>query len=348
MNSFDSSVPSTIVDQVLRPLGVVAAESMAPGMSGARVYQCRCSSGESLALKCWPAGTKRERVDEIHRVIRHARAAGCQLVPELISLPHTGRQASVVTSGGRHWDLIQWMPGTACEADATLEQIRNGAAAIAQFHHSVRALGVQHQPPPAVAARLRRLRELEDLVPRLLAAADTISGQDELPRSLKAAAGVVRSKWVGARARIARSLQQYANTPVPTHYVLRDIHRGHLLFADQIPSGLIDFDAVRIDTPAADLARWVGSFLVGRQANAPVWDAAMAGFHDVYSLNGESIIAIDPDFAAEIYFATTWISLVNWLDWILCQQRSFPPGPAAVSARICELTSVADHCESQH
>jgi Ser/Thr protein kinase RdoA (MazF antagonist) len=342
----DSSIPKPIVTQVLSPLGVVAAHPTSPGMSGASVYQCRRNAGDSLALKCWPIGTRRARIEEVHRVLRWSSQHGCSVVPELYSLPTADRSQTLYTHDDRHWDVMQWMPGEASGADASLDQIRSGAAAIAQFHESVRGLGVQHQPPPAVTARLRRLSELDTLVPELIAIAGRSLPDGELGWAMTEAARVVRSKWGGARSQIARSLHQYAAQNAPTQYVLRDIHRGHLLFTDQDPIGLIDFDSVRIDTPATDLARWVGSFLVGRQEVEIVWNAALAGFRDVYSLNGRSRIAIDRRLAVEICFATTWISLVNWLDWILCQQRSFPPGPALVASRVHELTRMADHCES--
>ena len=129
---------------------------------------------------------------------------------------------------------------------------------------------------------------------------------------------------------------------MPTQYVLRDVHRDHVLFTDQKPTGLIDFDAIRVDTPSTDLARWVGSFLDGRKETEMLWETALAGFYDVYSLNGKSKVAIDHRLAKDICFSTTWISLVNWLDWLLCQQRSFPPGPEFVAARVRELIRLAD------
>ena len=152
--------------------------------------------------------------------------------------------------------------------------------------------------------------------------------------------------WDGVRSRITRSLSQYANQNVRIQYVLRDIHREHILFSDHEPSGLIDFDAVRMDTSATDLARWVGSFsvLAGKSSDLEiekVWDAALAGFHDQNSLISGPQTEFNVAMARDLCFATTWISLGNWLVWLLCQQRAFPPGPKVVAARIRELTVAA-------
>jgi Ser/Thr protein kinase RdoA (MazF antagonist) len=338
----DATIPDAIVDAVLAPLGVVAARRMPPGMSGACVYQCHQPSGDSVALKRWPSGTRRVRVEEVHQVIQRASDDGCGIVPRLYAVPSANRPETVFTYQKAHWDIMEWVKGEAAAVDASLDHIQQGAAAIARFHASVHSLGVQFQSPPAVVARLRRLNELDALIPQLLEIARQQFSENELNRAISDAARMVQANWGEVRSQIARSLSQYADQHVPTQYVLRDVHREHVLFTDQNPTGLIDFDAVRVDTPATDLARWVGSFLDGRKEADMLWNAAMAGFCDVYSLNGGSTAAMDGRLAKEIHFASTWISLVNWLDWILFQHRSFPPGPKIVALRVRELIRLAD------
>src|SRR5205085_7730253 len=48
---------------------------------------------------------------------------------------------------------------------------------------------------------------------------------------------------------------------------IRDVHHEHVLFTGDQVTGLIDFGALRIDTPLTDVARLVGS-LVGDDAEA--------------------------------------------------------------------------------
>jgi Ser/Thr protein kinase RdoA (MazF antagonist) len=334
-----SDLPQVIVNGVLAPMGVVAAEAMPPGMSGARIFQCRLASGDLWALKRWPAGTTQTRVDEVHTVIHQSRSNRFVLVPTLHEIANSRR--TCFTHEHQHWDMMQWMPGTAATADAGLDQIRAGAEAIALFHASVRGLGVRHQVAPAVTSRLRRMDELAPHIRTALERSGKPQLAPELGESIQAASRLIRWKWDEAQGKIARSLRQYANRNVHTQYVLRDVHREHILFAGGQPTGMIDFDAVRVDSPATDLARWVGSFLGGHKDSESVWDAALAGFYAGNALNYRTEMEFDPNMAKDLCFATIWISVANWLVWLLCERRTFPPGPKQVAARIRELLGSA-------
>ncbi len=331
-------IPASIVRGVLEPQAVVAVQAMPAGMSGASVFQCRLDSGELRVLKRWPDGTRRSRVEEVHRVVRHAKANGFSLVPALH--PIAGPGQACLTHRQSHWELAQWMPGQAASRDATLDLVRLGASAIAQFHASVQDLGGQFQPAPAIQSRLKRLDHLATLVPAALST-DPIPCDPGLARPIQQATKLLRWKWDEVRDQIARSLSQYADRNVFTQYVLRDIHREHVLFTGQQSTGMIDFDAIRIDTPATDLARWVGSFQAGREDSDALWEAALAGFHDQNTFYQRPVSEIDPRMARDLCYATTWISVANWLVWLVVQRRRFPAGPQAVAARIHELVAVA-------
>ncbi len=338
-------------------MGVVSARAMPPGMSGASVFQCQLASGDLLALKRWPAGTGLARIRKVHQVVQHARNSGCELVPGIhpVAVGIGNSPQTAFSHQQSHWDLTQWMPGepashAAASDPATLDQVRSGAAVIARFHASVRSLGVRQQPPPAVLARLKRLSELDPLVPQAIdLAAPPASAQEISPalqRAIHEAGRLLHWKWNEVSRRIARSLSQYQFASVTIQYVLRDIHRDHILFSDRRPTGLIDFDAVRMDTPATDLARWVGSFAVepersSEMAIEKVWDAALAGFCQENPSNFHPQPDLHVALARDLCFATTWISLANWLVWLLCQQRAFPVGQDAVAGRIVELASTA-------
>ncbi len=159
---------------MLTPLSVVSVRPIPPGMSGASVFQCQLASGDFLALKCWPDRTGLERIKEVHQVMQRSKNSGCELVPTIHRVaPGTeDRPETVFSHQQNHWDLTQWMPGkpasVAASAQAMIDQVRSGAALIARFHASVRSLAAEHQPPPAVLARLKRLCELETLVPQAL------------------------------------------------------------------------------------------------------------------------------------------------------------------------------------
>lgn len=340
---FDPDLPSTIIRRVLHPLEIVSAQAMVPGMSGASVYQCQLATGQRLALKRWPDGTSRSRIEEVHRVMAQARQCGCQLVPSLTVIPGSSGSGTLFTVDQAHYELSQWMPGIPADADASLDAIRRGAAVIADFHRSIGSLGVIHQPPPAVQARLSRLKQLETKLPEALGSIERWPVPAEIASAINDAARLLRWNWDQARQRMTRSLGVYTDRPMSTQYVLRDVHRDHVLFDhDGVPTGLIDFDAVRVDTPATDLARWVGSFLDGRSDAESVWRSALAGFGQQNLFNdwGQSELN---DFAKALSFSTTWISLANWMVWVVCEERTFRSGGQIISRRISELVRLASH-----
>jgi Ser/Thr protein kinase RdoA (MazF antagonist) len=333
----DPQIPAAVA-RSMSSIGIASARPATPGLSGARVYQCQLPSGQLLALKVWPPGTPRDRVEEVHRVLLHSRAGGCLLVPQLCQWPRDGRdrEGTILTDASdEHWDLMHWMPGS--PAIAELDQIRSGAAAIAQFHASIRALDFRVQRPPAAISRLQRLQELQPWVPATLRLAASRKPAAELGEAVQLACQLIQWKWNEVALRITRSLTPYADRQLATQYVLRDVHREHLLFSDQRVTGLIDFDAVRVDTPMTDLARWAGSFLAGNHPAARVWEAALAGFRQEETLIRSAATECDPHLARELCLATLWISVMNWLVWILVEQRSFPLGPQTIATRLREL-----------
>ena len=280
----DGRVPSLVQRRLLRPYGILSAELLRPGLSGALIFRCRDGAGRLYALRRWPAGTRARRLAEIHHVVTVARQQGCHLVPRLfVAEPLDTANAHAppgenwqAESDGYRWDLSDWMPGNPLKIDATSEQIGLGCAAIASFHRAVEGLGERRGCPPAVIARIRRSSELNRQLPTLLRATASMGshlvlpqGNPELASAIGAALQLLRVHWTRVHAEIIRSMASYENIAVPVQYVLRDVHNEHLLFrSDQKtqlpettgPTGLIDFDAIRMDTPMTDLARWVGSF----------------------------------------------------------------------------------------
>ncbi len=334
----ERSIPAEINRRVLVPMGVTSAEPLPPGMSGAKVFRCQLPSGQLRLLKQWPPGTLPERVAEVDRVVTHSRENGCELTPRLFAIGPSGETCCLDQDAC--WQMMEWMPGEPLSADCDLGLIEQGAAAIARFHASVADLGLTSQPALAVSTRLRRARELTPLVAQIMA-----MGPDALLPVIdpQAAAAVFQArqlviwKWDEVAAKITRSLSMYASEPLTTQFVLRDIHRENALFLDGRPSGLIDFDAVRIDTPWTDLARWTGGFLGGLHDSDHVWDAAMAGFCRKHALNQGPEMEFGLHLAKDLCFATNWIGLANWLVWLLIEQRTFDAAPQLIAARIEEL-----------
>jgi Ser/Thr protein kinase RdoA (MazF antagonist) len=341
-------IPAQLVREVLDPMGVVAVQPLPPGMSGARVFRLGLRSGEFRLLKRWPPETPEDRIAEVDRIVTHSRDRGCVLTPQLYSMvPETlGETISAPKSkvGLTHrlisnacWQVIQWMPGQPLQESADLESIEIGAAAIAEFHRSVADLGSSTEPAAAIATRLRRAAELKPLVAQLMAMGPSAVlevSDPQLEAALFQARQLVIWKWDEVADTISRSLNQYVGEPLYNQFVLRDVHRENALFVEGRPTGLIDFDAVRFDTPWTDLARWAGSFLGGPHSPRKVWEASMAGFSRNHPLNQGPEMEFGGHLARDLSFATNWIGLANWLVWLVLERRSFAASAEAIASRI--------------
>lgn len=335
-------IPAAIVRDVLVPLAVTLVEPLPVGMSGALVYRCCLPSGEQRVLRRWPVGTDADRVAEVTRVMQHARAGGCEWIPHLFPVGEGG--VLIRSVDDCCWQLLEFMPGEPLPVDTDLESIRRGADAIARFHASTVDLGVIRQPAAAIGSRLKRSAQLRPWIDQIMAMGPqgviAATGHE-----LAAAAGEARQlliwHWDAVAAQIQHDLAGYLHEPLHTQFVLRDIHRENAFFVDGQPSGLIDCDAVRVDSPWTDLARWVGGFLGGPHPSEQVWEAAMLGFCRNHPLCAGPEIEFGLTLAKRICFATTWISLANWLVWLIVEGREFEAPAKVIASRIDGLRRLA-------
>ena len=128
-------------------------------------------------------------------------------------------------------------------------------------------------------------------------------------------------------------------------WVIRDCHREHVLFNDRgLVEGILDYDAIDFDSPAADLARWAGDF-----------DAAQSITRGATSEPGSPLAAavagyrrIRPFSQCECELAQTLIevnrvgSLANWLVWLIAENRQFAASAQQIQGRISHL--IASDC----
>lgn len=315
----------------------MSVAQMPPGMSGAMVFRCQAENGRVFALKAYPEATTSQRLAEVHRVWQFATVGGCRWLPAI---------DAVILADGRNWEASEWIAGTPATPDADESMIRKGARAIGDFHRCVVGLGASPIPAPAIMARLDRLKQLDSVLPAAIRAAQP-PPSSTVARAIDSASKLLALNWRSASLRLRSRLLEFAGVRIPCQYVLRDVHREHLLFNDAETTGIIDLDAVRVDTPIADLARWVGDFLVDRPGQADaLWRAALAGWSEKNVLL-TSLGALPDDvvlkFAQTLHAATTWISLANWVVWIQLERRQFHAADGVVAERILRLTrSVSD------
>ncbi len=358
-------IPEQVFNNWLRPLSLSDITVQPGGFSGAVVYHCRATQSDPFganewALKRWPNGTTGERVEQVHTVVNLARENGCRLLPRFAST--SGRRELIVVDS-TCWDLSQWMPGAPLSRQATLEEIADGAAAIASFHAAVRvnwasainrasATEFDRGVSKAIEDRIERLAKLNSELPTALEVPLPASIPDELATAIRIASDLLRNRWPEAAPQIANELNVWSDRRVYTQYILRDIHREHLLFdvasqglalGTRTPSGLIDFDAIRVDSPAVDLARWTASFFSPLNSISDRLAAAASGYRRICDLNNEQI-----QLAETFVHVSRWINLANWVVWIVLGSRLFVNSANEISLRISDLIEQLgerDHCE---
>ena len=357
-------IPREIRQRLLDPSRIGSVTALAPGMSGAKLF--RCEGDLTWVLRCWPKGTTPRRVREIHSVIGPASMA-CPLIPKYTIPKHTtpphDKQSFVIDSSGLIWELSNWMPGQPLPDDASTESIRAGARAIAQVHRALLRSGTWRRPSQAVEQRIERMEWMNQNLQRCLDANLTGRVHPAVETQVSAAQKRLRMRWPEAARTIAETLSPFRDRSLSQYYVLRDIHREHVLFTEGAVTGIIDFDAVRVDTPAVDLARWVTSFSEYRQNPLGAIDSVLAGYRDdptfpigSRAADGRRAESTDMAFGKTIADAETaefrtlvraiaesslWLSLANWVIWLVDESRQFP-NSQSVAERLSRLIESAD------
>ena len=295
------------------------------GFSGSLLWQVTAEAGE-FALRRWPTEhPTRERLTFIHAFQRHLRQSGLTFVP--VPLLSADR-SSYVEEDGHLWELETWMPGEADRASPPAgNRLAAAMMALARMHLAAAEMPGQARNgrSPGLAARLEQLRELR------------MGGIERI----EAAVANRRGAWDDAARRIITGFRQLSPqveqilaeaVPIqgPLFPCLRDIWREHVLFTGDEVTGIIDFGAARIETPAGDIARLVGSF-VGDNAGGR--RAALAAYESMRPLDG-----IQRELIGVFDTSGVLLSGINWLTWLYLEQREFEDA-GAVTRRLDEIGS---------
>lgn len=298
-----------------------------------------------FVLKAFAADVRLERARWVHRLTRSASAAGIGAVPVNRPLLEPGAGTVFADGSGRLWEMAQWRPGEPVERPSA-RQAQEALIVLARLHRAIADVNpdavdardarpaVAAGPPPAWERRRRALEAVAvhgwsaKVRPRGSAAATPLA---EAIAESRADAAAVLAGHDGTRL-----LGRLAGTPVPNmrlQPVLRDVWQAHLLFEGDSVSGLIDFHAAGLDTPATDLARLLGSWRppAGPPAGAgltTVWAEALGAYESIRPLSRQEHAVIDL-----LHVSGTVGALEHWFTWVLAEQREFQC-PAAVVGRV--------------
>jgi len=292
----------------------VQALENAGGWSGSRIWRVRDVAGYEWCLRRWPKEHPTvERLRFIHAVLLLV-----SFEMPLVAFPlRTKRGTTSVEQGEHQFEVTHWLPGTAdFHANPSHARLAAAVRVLARFHNLAKRYKWRIGPAPSIEDRQRRTKGMRE------------KGLAIIEQSIRTPLGnEIDNRAAGLLAAAGKALQRQslaeALTAAPELVLqpaIRDVHHDHLLFTGDEVTGLIDFGALRIDTPLADVARLVGS-LVGddREARECAFDA-YSSIRPLENAERQLIDVLDESGLV--------LGALNWLIWLYVEQRDMGPvGP---------------------
>jgi Ser/Thr protein kinase RdoA (MazF antagonist) len=298
------------------------------GFSGARLWRIEAGVG-AFCLRAWPPHETPQRAHYRHALTARARAHGLHFVPAVLPTLDGG---TAVEHAGRLWEVEEWLPGRADYHERPSRvRLEEACRALARLHGAWEGLAEPAPAPcPAVARRLECLREWRELLGtgwHPLTAADRA---DPL-RPLAERAWRLLARRAEA---VPGRLRPWAARPWRLQPCLCDLWHDHLLYEGERLTGLVDYGAVKVDHPAVDLARLLGSLVAD---DADGWSAGLEAYREVRPLAEDEV-----GLARALDETGTVLGVVNWLRWLYAERREFDDCAAAGR----RLTALVERVES--
>jgi homoserine kinase type II len=210
------------------------------------------------------------------------------------------------------------MPGQAVtKLPPPRELLRNATQALALFHRTTAVLEF-HEGSEGQKGSPNGLQSRADLTTSYLQSKLNALKTAQIPSHL-ADLHARRERLVPLFLEVASAVLGHSSAAlrrkVPLQPCIRDIHAGHVLFTRDQVTGLIDFDAMRVDSVATDLARLLGSYCGD---DFELWDAGLAAYDEIRPLSkDERQLVVHYDRFAIL------LTGLQWLDWMLLEDKQF-------------------------
>ncbi len=278
------------------------------GFSGARLWRVEAVGGP-ICLRAWPKEVDATRVTFLHQLLEHARHAALPFVPRLY---RSFEQLTMVSHGGRLWEAADWLPGSAdYRTRPTPCRLSAACTALAQLHCAWAPIARSEGVPPCVRRRRAVVHEWETSVCSGWRALEG-AARDDPVRPVAERAWHLLPPHI---ARVEGQLHQWSESTLPLQPCHGDPWHDNLLFADEQLTGLVDYSAARVDHPAVDVARMLGSLAGG---DAVGWEAGLASYRAAWSFSRD-----DEALARALDRTGPAVAAANWLLRLYRDQRGF-------------------------
>jgi Ser/Thr protein kinase RdoA (MazF antagonist) len=279
---------------------------------------------DAYSLRRWPTPhPDRDRLSFIHAVQDHFVQSKIDQVPRLRRLP-SGE--TFCNRDGAFWELSSWVPGSPTfHQHANQRKLAAAMELLAALHNSASQLSAWTRMAECPAIRLRA-QMLHDYDERKLV---SLAAQiDDRYPSLTDLCRKIVEHAVRLRPTCQRQLQRMAGQQTRLFPCIKDIWHDHLLFTDDEVTGIIDFGATQVDSPAGDIARLLGSLV---RDETDIWRFAIDVYRSKRPLSDVELRMIPAlDLANVVY------SGINWIRWLYVDGRTF----AAMDQIAVRLNSV--------
>lgn len=308
----------------------------AGGYSGANFWRIE-DSAATWCLRRWPADSTvdERRIQWVHRQLARAHASGCSAVPVPVA---ANDRDTLVEFESQLWQLEPWMPGVAnYHAAPSNTKLKNAMLALAGFHEATQTSPCRREPSSGIVSRLRRCEELFDgrqvKEPFLQIEQTCRSAPDSTQLCETGLAICERFRLLAPM--VHQRLIEASSVDVAVQTIIADVWHDHILFSDDEVTGIVDFGAMRMDTPAADVARLLGSLA---EDNAEQWAIGWQSYIESrpQAVNWKPLVT-----AFDI--STTLMAGINWLQWIYLDRRQF----GDLRPIIAKLTTIARRMDFQ-
>ncbi|MDB4766476.1 phosphotransferase [bacterium] len=296
----------------------VVAPAGSTGLSGASVWKITGDQGRHFSVKRF-TNLSADHLAWIHRVQLHTIVCDCDFVARPL---RTDDGMSLIQANDGLWEVCTWMLGEANnESPISDQRLSLAMKSIAKFHQSAAQVNFDFRPSPGVKVRLEQLAKLNT----------TIAAVQPKPNQYPTLANLLTQLKQISPARLhdyATALGHFENYTLPLQPVIRDLRSEHLLFTEDSLTGLIDFDAMQMETIALDLTRCLGDFDPG---DTDRWQFALEAYNSVRPIQRaelELIKILDP--------INVMLSAMNWIKWIALDDRNFE-NEGAVEVRLKQI-----------
>ena len=287
------------------------------GYSGARLWQVSSGDSQLFCLRRWPVGETYQRILFVHRILFFAAQQG--FPPSLLPLPKRGengpgKEGGSIQSDGRgfFYELCPWLGGAAdFDSRPSIQRVQAAAETLARLHLALSGFPVQGRTKSILPGVQKRLAFIEELDAGLFLKISQIGGGDSF--------GGLGLRICESYLRLAPALKaeliEMSSQAFSQQVCLKDIWHDHLLFEGEKVSGVIDFGAIGFDNVATDVSRLFGSLF---QNDQELWKIGLEAYRSIRELSEAEMKLI------EVYDrSTTMLAGLNWLRWILVENRKF-------------------------